>query len=123
MRAKFKRKKVKQNPYLRHSMSNALLYCDLCNIGSGELPRLIDISSPKARKAHRCCECWSLILPGESYERIKGLWDEFETYKTCSFCADVRTQAYIDFDLNTAEEGFVFGELWECVGIDYASEI
>ena len=89
----------------------------MCDIGSGEAPRLPRITTPKARKNHMCCECGSIISPGEKYEKISGLWDEFETHKTCLFCADVRDQAYSDFDL-TLDEGIVFGQLWECVGYD-----
>lgn len=94
----------------------------MCNIGSCDMPRLITDSRPKARKQHICCECGSTIYPGETYERVDGLWDDFATFKTCLFCASVRLSAHSDFDLNS-DEGFAFGELWECVGIDYAATI
>ena len=90
----------------------------MCDVGSAEMPRLITETMPKARKKHICCECGSVITPGEKYEKISGLWDKFETYKTCLFCAEVRQQAHSEFDLNL-DEGFVFGQLWECVGYDY----
>lgn len=91
----------------------------MCDIGSGDLPRLVTVTRPKARKTHKCCECGSEILPGETYEKVVGLWDDFQTYKTCLFCAGVRLQASSDFDLNS-DEGFPFEQLWECVGMDYA---
>ena len=72
-------------------------------------------------KHHRCCECNSTIYPGEKYERISGLWDDFQTYKTCLFCAEIRFKARDSFDLRS-DEGFPFEQLWECVGMDFASE-
>ena len=92
----------------------------MCNLGSGDLPKFFECYHPVARKEHICCECGSIILKGEKYESFTGLWDEFETYKTCSFCSTVRSMATGDFDLNS-DEGFPFGELWECVGTDYAA--
>ena len=91
----------------------------MCNIGSSDMPRLCTETFPKAKKSHTCCECGSTISPGEKYERIDGLWDDFATFKTCWFCRDVREQARVDFDLDY-DEGFPFGGLWECVGMDYA---
>ncbi len=91
----------------------------MCNIYAGETPRIFTEPKPKARKNHMCCECGSTILPGQKYEKITGLWDNFETYKTCSFCAEIRRKARGEFDMDY-DEGFVFGELWECVGFDYA---
>lgn len=44
----------------------------------------------KARKQHQCSECFSIILPGESYEYASGkqegeMWDA----KTCSTCLEL----------------------------------
>ena len=94
----------------------------MCDIGSSESPSLYEMSTPKARKIHKCCECGSNILPGEKYERIRGLWETFQTYKTCEFCSTVRSKAMSDFDLRS-DEGFPFEQLWECVGMDYAADI
>jgi len=92
----------------------------MCSIGSGEFASFTIETTPKARKNHTCCECGSIIVPGQVYEKIVGLWDEFATYKTCSFCASVRKKALSELDLNL-DEGIIFGELWECVGMDYYS--
>jgi len=93
----------------------------MCTISGGEAPRLTRESFPVARKEHTCCECGSTVTKGEKYEKIDGLWDDFETYKTCMFCSGVRISAHSDFDL-MSDEGFAFGELWECVGSDYGAE-
>ncbi len=93
----------------------------MCNIGDSESPSICNESYPKARKKHICCECGSLIAVGEKYQKITGLWDDFQTFKTCSFCADMREEArdspYLNYD-----EGIPFGQLWECVSMDFASE-
>ena len=90
----------------------------MCNLGTGERPTFFKEGYPKARKTHTCCECGGAINKGEAYQQVTGLWDDFQTFKTCSFCADARDQAEVDFDLNS-DEGFPFGELWDCVGMDY----
>ena len=92
----------------------------MCGIGSAECPTIYSEEYPKARKSHVCCECGSVISVGEKYQRVRGLWDDFATFKTCMFCADLRDKARADFDL-TPDEGFPFEALWECIGIDYAA--
>ena len=44
------------------------------------------ITNPRARKQHRCCECYGIIEPGEKYHVFKGVWDVPMTFKTCSDC-------------------------------------
>ena len=92
----------------------------MCDVGSGSSDcEHLWVSQPIARRQHSCCECGSLIQPGEQYELVRGVWDgQFDTYKTCSFCASARARAHGDFDLNS-DEDFPFGQLWECVGWDY----
>jgi hypothetical protein len=94
----------------------------MCDIGGGDAPRIFNETYPVARKEHVCCECGGVINIGEKYQNCSGLWDYFHTYKTCSFCADVREDARSNFDLDS-DEGFPFEELWECVGIDYAGSL
>ncbi|VVE12150.1 hypothetical protein PCA20602_02689 [Pandoraea capi] len=44
-----------------------------------------------ARKAHKCGECRRAIAPGESYEKVVGVWDgRLDVFKTCRHCADAR---------------------------------
>ncbi|MCR0981824.1 hypothetical protein [Roseomonas populi] len=41
----------------------------------------------KARKAHRCCECFRRIAAGEHYHVEKILFDgRWDTFRTCSQC-------------------------------------
>ena len=94
----------------------------MCNIGTMANVDAIWLTNPTANKQHICCECGSKIQPGESYELIKGVWGgEFQTFKTCSFCGSVRNHSLYVFELN-ADEGFPFGQLWECVGMDYSGK-
>jgi hypothetical protein len=90
----------------------------MCSTGDIETPKIIREEYPIARKQHVCCECSSIINKGEKYQKITGLWDTFQTYKTCIFCATVRDKAMNDFDL-MFDEGFPFEQLWDCVGMDY----
>ena len=44
-----------------------------------------------AAKKHTCCECNSLIQPGDEYQYISGKWEgTFYTFKSCEKCADLR---------------------------------
>ena len=94
----------------------------MCGIGVSETPTLFTETHPKARKEHTCCECGGTIKKGDTYQKCSGLWDDFQTFKTCSFCADVRDNASTNFDLNL-DEGIPFEQLWECVGMDYAGNL
>ena len=59
----------------------------------------------KARKRHRCCECYRDILPGEYYEYVSGIWDGTpDDYKTCLDCKSVK-DAFFD--------SYIFTNLWE----------
>jgi|GEM_PF-3289080 hypothetical protein len=44
--------------------------------GYGEAQSVQWVEHPVARKEHRCCECLSVISPGERYERVSGVWEE-----------------------------------------------
>lgn len=62
-------------------------YCD-----DGEQPTIYERSMVKrAKKAHDCYECHRQILPGESYERVRALYDgRWTVSPTCARCLDVR---------------------------------
>ncbi len=48
----------------------------------------------KARKQHRCCECSGMILPGQQYERVSGVWEgNADAFKTCLPCMEARDWA------------------------------
>ncbi|MEO5368506.1 MAG: hypothetical protein H7833_00360 [Magnetococcus sp. DMHC-1] len=56
-----------------------------------EMPTLYNCERVKARKQHKCCECGKIIDIGSFYHVESGLWDgEFERYRTCGFCFEVR---------------------------------
>lgn len=57
-----------------------------------EMPSCSTQSTPRARKAHTCCECRGGILPGERYQLITGVWEgSGSSYKTCLQCAALRS--------------------------------
>jgi hypothetical protein len=77
-----------------------------------ELPVCIAEAKPKARKRHKCCECGGLIMEGEQYIRVSGIWDgEPERYKVCVDCDALRTEA--DRNVRDPEESTAFGYLAE----------
>lgn len=68
-----------------------------------------------ARKPYRCCECHESIEPGDTYEYVRGLWDDhWATYRTCKTCAQIRN--------DYCKCGYVYGELGdqisECLGVE-----
>jgi len=61
-------------------------YCD-----PWDAPSLFSSKMVKARKPHRCVECGDTIVPGETYERTKQMYDgSFDSYATCDCCVDQR---------------------------------
>lgn len=84
----------------------SVICCPLSG-GDGDGPSCSTISTRKARKEHRCCECSETILPGQQYEHISGIWDGHPSdHKTCLSCAEIR-------DHFACEDGFEIGTLWE----------
>lgn len=72
------------------------------------MPRYIEVTTPRARQAHTCCECGDTISPGEHYERAHGIWDgEWDTFRTCRICTRIRK------DLCPC--GWLYGDLREVV--------
>lgn len=69
-------------------------------------PSLFTEKILKARKQHKCCECKEVIQPGESYERVKGLWEGvWQKYDTCMHCLSLRKVFFC---------GYTYGEvLWD----------
>ena len=62
-------------------------YCDFGEPASFYTKRLV----AKARRAHRCNECGNQVRPGESYERVTGVWDgDLSTFCTCQKCLSLR---------------------------------
>lgn len=80
--------------------------CVYFDPSSGDLSAFNDVTMPRARKAHKCCECGREIQRGETYESNKGCWDgQIEVYKTCSDCLSVRDEFFCD--------GWEFECIWD----------
>lgn len=48
-------------------------------------------SKVKARKLHRCCECYGAINPGDTYEKVFVVQDgDASNFKTCQKCTEAR---------------------------------
>lgn len=77
-----------------------------------ELPRCYTVKYPKARKQHRCCECGGIIEKGEVYELYSGIWDEPQTFKTCSECKSEKQRVFDSID-PYVEEYPCLGALYE----------
>lgn len=82
-----------------------------------EIPEFYSTSTPRARKAHVCCECGSDIFKGEKHFQATGKWDgAISSYRqhlicerACEFIRD-----HIDY------ECIGYGTLFEyCGGVDY----
>jgi hypothetical protein len=80
----------------------------------GEAPKFAKESFPIARKQHVCCECGSDIDKGEKYNKIKGFWDNFQTFKTCLICSNIRHEASRELDYDIP-----FECLYEVVGSEF----
>jgi hypothetical protein len=54
-------------------------------------PSVHRVKIVKARKPHKCCECFEPINVGDEYQYIFGVWDgEPSSYHTCEKCDDLR---------------------------------
>lgn len=60
-----------------------------------EYPQAYSEKQQKARKEHKCCECRGYIQPGETYQKIWGIWDgDVGNFKTCQDCQAIRESEY-----------------------------
>jgi hypothetical protein len=77
----------------------------------------------KARKPHRCCECWRKILPGEQYWHYRGISEgDPVSENTCEACESLRNDVYNAWPTCERTEGFIFGELGDyCDGEPFLS--
>lgn len=56
-----------------------------------DMPEFCETNWHKARKGHRCCECYQTIHIGQQYQHVAGKWEgDFLSFKTCEKCADLR---------------------------------
>ncbi len=78
-----------------------------------DVPEIYSESKVKARKIHWCAECYWKIERGETYVRISGKWDEFQTFSLHDCC-----KALADI----AEEKFRQSPYDDCIHIGGAHE-
>lgn len=88
-----------------------------------EPSKLYSSNIVKARKVHRCEECYGEIHPGEVYELVKWLdGGKFDTFKTCHLCLAIGeqlgacTHGTLGEELNNAQ----FSEIANMVGRETA---
>lgn len=60
-----------------------------------DAPSFFNRETRKARKPHKCGECRAVIEPGETYEHVRGKWEEICVFKTCALCLELRRWAVI----------------------------
>ena len=78
--------------------------CSCVYVDVDDIETTLSSSMPTARTAHRCGECGGTISPGDTYERIVGVYDgHIETHKTCAVCREIR------------DAFFCGGWVWGCV--------
>jgi hypothetical protein len=82
------------------------------SIGGGDYdgsPEFENVREVKARKAHKCVECRSVIAAGETYERVAGKFEgRFYCNATCNACSEIRNA----FENQDGAYSTV-GELWQ----------
>lgn len=72
--------------------------------GGDNPPMVMHTARPRARVAHRCCECGLPIPPGVVYVRTWGVWDsEVSVFKQHVECLDL---------LDEISDKFCGGEFW-----------
>jgi predicted RNA-binding Zn-ribbon protein involved in translation (DUF1610 family) len=54
-----------------------------------DTPSIYREKTPVARKEHICTECGRIILPGERYRYVFGIWEKPEVYKRCMDCQSI----------------------------------
>ena len=90
--------------------------CDVC-IGGGVDEVYAESASKdkRARRAHLCCECGSLIQKGAPHEHAAGrdeYWGDgdrqsgWDHYHTCALCTEIRK-------VFTCGESWTYRTLWE----------
>ena len=93
--------------------------CDI-DVYVDEFSEVLRETFQKARKEHKCGECYRTIVKGEEYEKIVTVFDSrLYTYKTCMDCVSVRKQFFTTFYYESIWEYFreyvsdVYGEIPE----------
>lgn len=83
-------------------------------------PAVINVTYPKARKVHKCCECGHPIPVGVQYVRTWGIWDgEPDSYAQHVECRELLDFISVNF---CGGESWTYGSLREEVG-EYSDEL
>ncbi|MDE2024883.1 MAG: hypothetical protein KGJ07_00140 [Patescibacteria group bacterium] len=83
----------------------------MCNYDY-DAPRVYSDSVRKARKTHKCSECFRLINIGESYKYIFGIYGkDTSQFKTCSHCSEA--QSWLFFTCGSFLHGDLQKEIHE----------
>lgn len=86
--------------------------CDL------DPPRFYREDIRKARKQHKCCECETVINPGDTYADIFGVWDDADSFKQCQKCNELGSKLSQDNKC-----GYPLGQLnQELIDSDYLAK-
>lgn len=73
-----------------------------------EFPEFYNESFPKAKKQHRCCECYAPIEIGEEHLYYRGKWDgDFDSGRQHMLCREI----CMLLNLEHRDECFAFGDL------------
>ena len=63
----------------------------MCMCDDVTMPKAFRSENRKARKSHRCDECWRVIPIASKYRHVSGLWeDRWDEYSFCLRCERVR---------------------------------
>lgn len=85
-------------------MSESMMCCPLSG-NDGDQASVSLVTTPKAGKAHQCCECGDAIPRGAKHELYKLLSDgRWSAYRTCLLCVEIRNHFACD--------GWIFQYLW-----------
>jgi hypothetical protein len=73
-------------------------------------PSVFNQKDVKARKPHKCSECYRVIAIGETYRNVFGVWDgSSETFFWCAHCDAAQSIVEAATDCHC----YLFGALWE----------
>lgn len=80
-----------------------------------EYPEAFCTKQRRARKEHKCCECYTKINKGDLYQYSSGIWSgEPSSYKQCSDCHTVCNALMCHSEYETdSPDGLNFGYLKE----------
>ncbi len=68
----------------------------MCSCEDGDPPEFFTEAKRRARKEHRCDECYRPIAVGDRYQRVSGKWDgTIESFAICIPCQQYRAAFHV----------------------------